>query len=274
MTGLPTHDAFAHPEGGDRLALVLHGILGSKQNWRGFARRLARSLPGWRIVTVDHRNHGDAPPLPGPHTVAACAGDLARLADHLGQAPEVVVGHSFGGKVALAYARDHGARLVQAWALDASPAPLQPDPADEPEVLRVMRALADVPQPLEARADVVDRLTAAGFSTGLSRWMTTNLERRDGGFRWRFDLDAAHEMIADYFALDLWPVVERVRLGPEVHVVRAERSDRWTDAMVERLSDPPVGAPTHLHVLEDADHWVHADNPDGLLELLLDWWPA
>ena len=273
MTHL-AHDRFAHPDGADRLAFLLHGILGSKQNWRGFARKLSRALPGWEIVTVDLRNHGDSPPLPGPHTVAACSADLAGLAEHLGRRPAVVCGHSFGGKVALATARDHPAGLDQVWVLDANPAPLSAQPGADPEVRRVMAALRSVPQPLAARSDVVAHLRGQGFSDGLARWMTTNLERRDGGFWWRFDLDAARAMIDDYFALDLWDVTDMPRAAPEIHVVRAERSDRWTDETVQRLELPPAGAPTHLHVLPDAAHWVHADNPAGLLEMMLDWWPA
>ena len=87
------------PQG--RLALVLHGILGSHKNWRMFARGLAERLPGWRFALVDLRNHGASAGAPGPHTLSACADDLERLAEQLGAAPEVVIGHSFGGKVAL-----------------------------------------------------------------------------------------------------------------------------------------------------------------------------
>ena len=55
MSFVPSHDVLGE---GERLAFVCHGILGSRQNWRGFARRLAAALPGWRVVTPDHRNHG------------------------------------------------------------------------------------------------------------------------------------------------------------------------------------------------------------------------
>ena len=29
-----------------------------------------------------------------------------------------------------------------------------------------------------------------------------------------------------------------------------------------------VTGDVHLHVLEDAGHWVHVDNPEGLMEML------
>lgn len=273
MTHLPTHAILGDPDA-PRTAFLLHGILGSKQNWRVFSRRLAQRLPDWRMVTVDHRNHGDFSGAPGPHTLQACADDLARLADHLG-APEVVSGHSFGGKVALTYAHAHGGDLEQVWVLDALPG--RDDDAlsgGSNEVLAVMAALREIPVPLERRDDVVGELRLRGFSHGLARWMTTNLTRGQGGYVWRFDLDAAHSMITDYFRQDLWPVVEAPRVAPEIHLVRAARSDRWTPGVLDRLANPPAGSAATLHVLEDAGHWVHADNPEGLLDLMVEWWVA
>ena len=271
MSFLPPHAVLGDRDA-PRTAFLLHGILGSKQNWRAFSRRLAQQLPGWRFVTVDHRNHGDAAETPGPHTLAACAEDLARLAAQLGP-PEVVTGHSFGGKVALAYAQQRPVGLEQVWVLDATPGAHPEVLEGAPnEVLSVMAALEQVPQPLERRDEVVGILRMQGFSQGIARWMTTNLRREPEGYVWRFNLAGAREMIDDYFRQDLWAVVEAPQVSPELHVVRAERSDRWSPALVARLENPPAGAPVTLHLLEDAGHWVHADNPEGLLELLVEWW--
>ena len=58
---IPAHDIVIAP-GADptATAFVLHGILGSRRNWRGFVRKLAPRLPDWRFVLVDLRNHGDS----------------------------------------------------------------------------------------------------------------------------------------------------------------------------------------------------------------------
>lgn len=271
MSFIPSHDVLGQ---GDRLAFVCHGILGSRQNFRGFARKLAADLPEWRVVIVDHRNHGDASGAPGPHTVDACADDLAALAAHLGQEPEVVVGHSFGGKVVLAYAERHGADLEQVWVLDASPEVWSDQDATNNDVSKVVAALDRVPQPLADRQDVVDILTDMGFSTMLARWMTTNLRRTPDGFRWRFDLDGVREMMADYYRRDLWLVLEAPRVAPEVVVVRAARSERWSDDVIARIERPPGGAPTRLEVVEDAGHWLHVEQPEVLRGLMVEGWVA
>ena len=90
--------------GAKQTALVLHGALGSGQNFRVFAKQLSRLLPATQFVLADLRNHGDSVPAPPPHTLSACALDLVSLSAHLGDLglPVVttVIGHSFGGKVA------------------------------------------------------------------------------------------------------------------------------------------------------------------------------
>lgn len=62
----------------------------------------------WRMVLVDLRNHGRSADIEGlspPHDMANAANDLANLINSQGWAwPDVVLGHSMGGKVALQFA--------------------------------------------------------------------------------------------------------------------------------------------------------------------------
>ncbi len=87
-----------------RTAYVLHGILGTKSNWRGLARRFAAALDGWGFVVVDLRKHGDSQAFAPPHTLDAVVGDLVALSTQLGRPADAVIGHSFGAKCALAWA--------------------------------------------------------------------------------------------------------------------------------------------------------------------------
>jgi pimeloyl-ACP methyl ester carboxylesterase len=247
-----------------RTAFVLHGILGSAKNWRTFARRMAGRWPEWRLVLVDLRNHGESAGAPPPHTLGACARDLAALSRALGAWPEAVMGHSFGGKVALVYGRDVAPpSLRHLWVLDAVPGPAGPAVDPTHEVAQVIADLRAVGRPIASRDALVAHIRSRGYSQEIAGWMTTNLRRVEGGFDWRFDLDAIEEMLRDYGREDLWPWLAEP--GPPVDVVRAGRSDRWTSDAIHRLEGLPR---VRVHTLPNAGHWVHIDDPEGLLDVL------
>jgi pimeloyl-ACP methyl ester carboxylesterase len=269
-------DVPATPDGPpdtERVALFVHGILGSAKNWYSFARRLAQTMPGWRCVLVDLRHHGESRTTERPDTLTACAADLDVLVRHLGITPRAVIGHSFGGKVALVYARDFRPQgLRDVWVLDANPSARDPDgrasgDQDEHEVVRVLTALRDVPLPVASRASLTTLLTARGFSPQFSAWMTTNLAPRpEGGFGWRFDLDGVTRLLEDYFVEDLWPFCESVEPGGplRLHMLRGARSDRFRQSDVERLEALDHAGHLRHWVLENAGHWVHVDAPEVL----------
>lgn len=250
-------------------AFFLHGILGSRRNWLSFARRVVSQHPQWRLVLVDLRNHGESHGAPGPHTLAACAQDLGELAAALGEEPRVVVGHSFGGKVALVYARDVAAELDDLWVLDSSPGTYLPRGTGSVE--QVIRTISSLSLPIAGRRELVQALQDQGLSLSLAQWMTTNLRPAPGGFVWRFDLDAVREMLIDYAATDLWPWVENPPPGYRTHFVQGGRSDRWTDDDRERLARGQR-AGLDLHVLPNAGHWVHTDDPDALFAVMEPTW--
>jgi len=133
-------------------------------------------------------------------------------------------------------------------------------PRDTIEFVRTL------PTPLESRKALVESLIGAGFTTEGSHWMATNLKpRKDGRLDWTFDLKGIAEMYRSYETTHLWPMLETQPKGLTVEFVRAEQSAFvWTDEDVERIT--ATGA--RVHVLRDSSHWVHIDNPDGLLEIL------
>ena len=94
----------------------------------------------------------------GPHTLAAAAADLAQLTASLGAEPQLLFGHSMGGKVALQYAalRPPTATPLTVYALDSVPGPrLGSDPHS---VEAVLDAVAALPAELPSRQFVLDAL--------------------------------------------------------------------------------------------------------------------
>ncbi|HSC88214.1 MAG TPA: alpha/beta hydrolase, partial [Polyangiaceae bacterium] len=270
---IPAH-LFVGAEDAPRLGFVLHGALGAGHNFRSFIKRLTDARPEYRFALVDLRNHGKSTPAPAPHDLDAAADDLFDLAEALGRDPDVVIGHSLGGKVTLAFGERFAAAagrrepsaqaratLKQVWALDSDPGAQVPGEAHQ--IRQVMGALRKNPGPFAGRAEAIAGVQAAGLSSGLANWLSTNLERQGERFVWRLDLDAIDELLSDYFSRDLWGFLERVaaddptlaRPFPEVHLLVAENSDRWSGTMKERAEALPHGPSFRLHELPDAGHW-------------------
>lgn len=278
MSFVPSH-RIIEGERSQKTAFVLHGALGSGQNFNRFIQKLAHERPEYRWALVDLRHHGQSSGAPPPNTLEACAGDLSALAAQLGSEPAVVIGHSFGGKVAIEYARleasrggESSAALEQVWVLDAVPGAQKG--VDASEITRVIRAVRQVVMPASSRKEVVQQLTEkSGMSSGLAEWMATNLRRNGDRYEWVFDLDAIEELLVDYFRVDLWSFLSAPRTRPEFRLVVAERSDRWPPDQRERARALPPESRVVYHELPNAGHWVHVDNPEALLQLLSEHLP-
>lgn len=238
------------------------------------------------MVLVDLRNHGRSAAIKGlgpPHNISTAAKDLADLVKARGWPwPDVVVGHSMGGKVALDFAEscsrgvygDSADLPKQLWVLDSVPGQVETDNSDG-EVERVLQTLASLPSSPPSRKWVVDHMLSLGFSKSLSEWIGSNLKKDNDHVTWAFDLQAAIDMFSSYRERDYWALLEHPPKDMEIAIVQAERSDRWVPDDVQRLkalarreSKPDVGK-VSLHVLPNSGHWVHVDNPKGLLEIMV-----
>ncbi|GIL50106.1 hypothetical protein Vafri_6425 [Volvox africanus] len=120
-------------------------------------------------------------------------------------------------------------------------------------------------------------------SSGLHGGGGSDIGSGSGGpFAWSFDIQCAGAMYMSYRTSEYWQVLEKPPHGTAVHLVQGARSDRWPEAMQRRLNQaaaaaaatgaPPLGSEGGSfdhHVLERAGHWLHVDNPEGLLRLVL-----
>jgi 3-oxoadipate enol-lactonase len=79
----------------DAPTLLLGASLGTNLSmWEPQVRALGQSH---RVVTFDHRGHGQSPVPPAPYAISDLGGDVVRLMDHLGIARASYVGLSIGG---------------------------------------------------------------------------------------------------------------------------------------------------------------------------------
>jgi esterase len=246
-----------------RWALVLHGLLGRGSNWRTLTRALVEDRPAWGCVLVDLRMHGDSQGFAAPHTVEAAASDLDGLGEKLPGRVEAVLGHSLGGKVALAFLAQHRG-LSNAILLDTNPGP-RPEGRGSETSQAVLHALRGLSPLWPTREAFVAALEALGQTTALSRWLAMNLVRTPDGFRFGLEREAMESLLQDVLRRDDWAVLESPPRGVQVDVVLGGRSRTVEGADRARLERLAAEGKLRLTVLPEAGHWVQVDDLQGTL---------
>jgi pimeloyl-ACP methyl ester carboxylesterase len=231
--------------------VLLHGLFGAAQNFGTVQKALAAE--GHRVLALDLRNHGASPHGPGM-AYPAMAEDVAETLIAAGAWPAAVIGHSMGGKVAmaLALARPEGvARLLVAdIAPVAYPAPLFA------EYLLAMRAMPLLPGLTRRAADAA--LAAAVPAPSLRGFLLQNLLFAEDVPRWRIGLG---EIAAAMPEIAGWPDLPGRYEGPALALagslspyIRPEHH-----ALFLRLF------PSMRFAAIPAGHWLHAENPAAFL---------
>jgi pimeloyl-ACP methyl ester carboxylesterase len=254
----------------DRWFVFLHGILGSGANWRSFARQIVNARPEWGALLVDLRLHGDSQGFAPPHTVDAAAIDVVDALAGEGLSAAAVLGHSFGGKVALALADRlgrAGSPLEHLYVVDSTPG-ARPDGRGSSGVRHIVELLTELPSEFPDRNAFTAWIESRGVSRPVAMWLAMNVRPIPGTTRFvfRIDVAAVRSMMADYFELDLWPVVEHPEPGRSTHIVTGGASEVVDDADLARARGCPR---TTVDVIPDAGHWVHVDAPEALLAIVL-----
>lgn len=266
--------------------LFTHGIYGSGANWRSIARAVLERRPEYGAVLVDLRGHGRSPDGDPPHTLDACASDLAatitELSARRGGAPWRVTaacGHSFGGKVVMALRGLSASALTSYWVLDSTPSP-RPTAAEDPSnlVAEVWRTLAALPVHWASREAFIAALVASGQAQSLAAWLAMNLvatpQDAEGTFRLRLSLPQMAALLEDYYQRDTWGDILAPGRG-DVHMVVAMQSTVLSPADRARLGAAAASAP-HLkvHYLNPCGHWLHIDQPTATAELIASGLPV
>ncbi|MDQ2681795.1 MAG: alpha/beta hydrolase [Candidatus Eremiobacteraeota bacterium] len=87
---------------GGKILLCIHGMTSSRKSWQ----RLGVHFGGrYRVIAYDQRGHGGSSGITGPMTLHQSLLDLFSVLQHIGEPVHALVGHSWGGAVALAGGR-------------------------------------------------------------------------------------------------------------------------------------------------------------------------
>jgi esterase len=233
--------------------IILHGLFGSLDNWQSFAKELSKDY--W-VFTLDLRDHGKS-----PHTEAfdysLAANDVVAFMEAQWMFQAHIIGHSMGGKVAMQLAFDHPHLVQSLSVLDIAPKRYK---GGHERFFRAMSSL-DLSS-LNSRSEANDLLAVQVPEDGIRQFLLKNLDRKkEGGFAWKFNLPLLH---AAYPAI--MDELQGVPYTGSTLFVRGGQSDYITDEDWPNILSLFPNA--RLETIPRAGHWLHADAPSELLELL------
>lgn len=148
MNGAELH-VHVHGPAAGRPVLALHGVTGHSQRWAV----LSAALPDVRLVAVDLRGHGRSPWTP-PWNFEQHVADVVAVLDAHGLDRVPVMGHSFGGAIAVHLSRLAPSRVERLVLLDPA---IGLDPQYMLETAEESRADLSFASLAEARADRAQR---------------------------------------------------------------------------------------------------------------------
>jgi pimeloyl-ACP methyl ester carboxylesterase len=231
--------------------VVAHGLFGAARNWGSLGKRMARRR---RVIAVDLRNHGDSP-WDDETGYEAMADDLAETIRTEAGGRADILGHSMGGKAAMALALaapEHVSRLIVA---DIAPVSYDHAHGDYIAAMRTLDLGA-----VSRRSEADPLLAPAIPEPALRAFILQNLMIEDGAARWRPNLDALERGMDDLLS---FPELAGAAWDGPALFLRGGASDYVAEAYA-----PAVRArfpQARIETIEAAGHWLHAEKPEAFL---------
>lgn len=239
------------------MLVILHGLFGSSDNWRGWAKYLEADFD---IFLPDLRNHGKSYTAPGM-TYTEQAEDVIELIESNRSKSQKIhlLGHSMGGKTAMMVALLRNDLISSLIVGDIGP---KPYPPFHREVINGFKALSEVKISSRKEADKI--LSTYVPESSLRSFLLKNITREENQY---ILSPGIAEITKGYEDILKWPEYYNgfAYNGPTLFL-KGEKSDylEKEDISIIKKYFPKA----EISVIEQAGHWFHVENPSRLEEEL------
>jgi pimeloyl-ACP methyl ester carboxylesterase len=187
--------------------------------------------------------------------------DLRQFLHDRGLTRAALLGHSMGGKSAMEFALQYPNAVEKLVVVDIAP---RAYPPGHNEILDAMGSL-DL-SAYSSRAEIEKALTPSLSDLRVRQFVLTNLKSFGGGrYAWRINLDVLRSKYDEVIKAQSSEVPFR---GPTLFI-RGENSDSIRDEDVPALL--LLFPSASVRTIPGAGHWVHADAPEELLRLVVEF---
>ncbi len=228
--------------------VILHGLFGDADNFRSIALHMQRH---YSVTRVDLPGHGRSSTLDtlSINAMAEVISD-ALLKNKVNECH--LLGHSLGGKVAMAIAgNDLNVQVNKLVIADIAPR------VYPPHHQTILSALSALPlDQLTSRSDADKILARAIPQAGVRSFLLKNLVRdSDAQYQWRIDLA---KLVRDYPLIRQVPSLSKIIKCPTLFIKggNSDYIDESDEPEIKRLFADP-----HFKEIAGTGHWLHAEKP-------------
>lgn len=237
--------------------IILHGLFGSLDNWLTLAKEFSEFR---EVYLIDQRNHGLSPHS-DEFSYEAMAEDLHQFIQKHSIKKPAILGHSMGGKTAMTYALAHTADWDKIIVVDIAP---KAYPVHHDNIIEALTGL-DLDK-ISSRSDADEQLATHIHDNGQRQFLLKNLKRTSkGNYKWKMNLDVIEEN------LEAMSQGMKAQLATEKDVlfIRGENSEYIKDEDFILITQHFPNA--SIETIEGAGHWVHAEKPQELFSMVMDF---
>tara|TARA_B110000027_G_scaffold123060_1_gene138541 strand:+ start:692 stop:1465 length:774 start_codon:yes stop_codon:yes gene_type:complete len=234
--------------------IILHGVFGSSDNWKTLANQLKGTF---EVYLVDQRNHGLSPHS-DDFNYQVMTHDLKELLDDEQVEKCILLGHSMGGKTAMNFAVKYPEKIIKLIIVDIAP---KGYPPHHQNILKGVHSLTL--DEINTRKEADDLLSVTINNSGIRQFILKNLSRNSEGlFYWKINWKAIEDNMQAIGA----PLLSHDSFPGEVLFIRGAQSDYILNEDESLLKKHFPDA--DLITIPQAGHWVHAEQPLALLDLI------
>ena len=234
--------------------IILHGLLGSSDNWMSVARKLADNFT---IYLLDLRNHGQSPHS-DVHDYPSMIGDLYEFVIDHNIPVASFLGHSMGGKVVMKFAIDFPDKIDKLIVVDMAPKIYKPKSKYLIEALMSI----DITK-IKSREEADELLALKIKHKQIRQFLLKNLFRKDDmTFDWKLNLESLNKnlgTIGGYFT-------EKDKFTKETLFIQGANSNYITDGDYPLIKRIFVNS--EIIKIEGAGHWMHVEQPDTVHDII------
>ncbi|KAL4711875.1 hypothetical protein ACJJTC_006044 [Scirpophaga incertulas] len=262
-----SYESTADPEDNSQPPLViLHGLLGSKNNWNSMSKAIHRTT-GRKVISIDARNHGDSQHS-SHHTYVHMANDIMKLLKKLELSKVSLLGHSMGGRTAMVLSLLCSDLVSSLIVVDISPVKTSPQIFSMVNLFDAMSSVDIRPgiAMSKARRLADEQLKNITPDVNLRNFLITNLvQTNTGAYTWRVNLPALKDNFQNHISCFPSNLKGLQYCGPTLFIGGSLSDYIRKNDLKEIQEFFPMA---NMVFVEGAGHWVHSQKPEKFLKIV------